>query len=60
LPKNKYLEFLETFFALLKQNAKDRTRLAFINADWPPARSAYASESVIFRTNRPQKIVFKL
>jgi len=34
LPKNKYLEFLEAFFTILKQNAKKTTRLAFINADW--------------------------
>ncbi|MEA3417668.1 MAG: DNA methyltransferase [Thermodesulfobacteriota bacterium] len=34
LPKKEYLEFLEAFFALLKQNAKKTTRLAFINADW--------------------------
>ncbi|MEA3416673.1 MAG: DNA methyltransferase, partial [Thermodesulfobacteriota bacterium] len=55
LPKKEYLEFLEAFFALLKQNAKKTTRLAFINADWPPARRAYASESVIFRTNPQQR-----
>ena len=34
LPKKEYLEFFEAFFALLKQNAKKTTRLAFINADW--------------------------
>ena len=51
LPKKEYLAFLEAFFALLKQNAKKTTRLAFINADWPPARRAYASESGIFKTN---------
>ena len=55
LPKKEYLQFLEAFFALLKENAKKTTRLAFINADLPPARRAYASESGIFRTNQRQK-----
>ncbi|MEA3415233.1 MAG: hypothetical protein U9R02_03605 [Thermodesulfobacteriota bacterium] len=55
LTKKEYLEFLEAFFALLKQNAKKTTRLAFINADWPPARRAYASESGIFRINPRRK-----
>ena len=36
--KEKYLEFLENFFALAHLNAKKDTRMAFINADWPPAR----------------------
>jgi len=44
LPKNKYLEFLEAFFALLKQNAKKTTRLAFINADWRDFQNKPASE----------------
>ena len=55
LPKKEYLEFLEAFFALLKQNVKKKTRIAFINADWPPARRAYASESVISKANPRQK-----
>ena len=55
LPKKEYLEFLEAFFALLKQNAKKTTRLAFINADWPLARKAYGSESGIFRANPRQR-----
>ena len=33
LSKKEYLEFLESFFVLLKRNAKKTTRLAFINAD---------------------------
>ena len=44
LPKNKYLEFLEAFFALLKQNAKKTTRLAFINADWRDFQNKPAAE----------------
>jgi len=39
------LEFLENFFALAHLNAKKTTQMAFINADWPPARRAYASAS---------------
>ena len=39
-----YLEFLEAFFALLKQNAKKTTRLAFINADWRDFQNKPAAE----------------
>jgi hypothetical protein len=34
LSKKAYLDFLDAFFILLKQNVKKKTRLAFINADW--------------------------
>jgi len=44
LSKEKYLEFLENFFSLAHLNAKKTTQMAFINANWPPARRAYASE----------------
>jgi len=44
LPKKEYLEFLEAFFVLLKQNAKKTTRLAFINADWRDFQNTPASE----------------
>jgi len=44
LPKKEYLEFLEAFFALLKQNAKKTTKLAFINADWRDFQNKPASE----------------
>jgi len=44
LPKKEYLQFLEAFFALLKQNAKKTTRLAFINADWRDFQNKPASE----------------
>ena len=54
LSKEKYLEFLETFFALAHRNAKKSTEMAFINADWPPARRAYASESAISKTPLPK------
>ncbi len=44
LPKKEYLEFLEAFFAILKQNAKKTTRLAFINADWRDFQNKPAKE----------------
>jgi len=44
LPKKEYLEFFEAFFALLKQNSKKRTRLAFINADWRDFQNKPAAE----------------
>ncbi len=44
LSQDKYLEFLETFFALVKQHAKKTTRLAFINADWRDFQNTPASE----------------
>ena len=44
LPKKEYLEFLESFFALLKQNTKKRTKLAFINADWRDFQGKPAAE----------------
>ena len=44
LPKKEYLQFLEAFFAFLKQNAKKTTRLAFINADWRDFQNKPASE----------------
>ena len=54
LSKEKCLEFLENFFSLAHLNAKKSTQMAFINADWPPARRAYASESAISRTPLPK------
>ena len=48
------LEFLENFFALAHLNAKKTTQMAFINADWPPARRANASESAISKTPLPK------
>ena len=52
LPKKEYLEFLEAFFALLKQNVKKTTRLAFINADWrdfqnKPAAKETGNEAIL-------------
>ena len=34
LSRKEYLKFFEVFFTLLKQYAKNSTKLAFINADW--------------------------
>ena len=44
LSKKAYLEFLEAFFVLLKQNVKKTTRLAFINADWRDFQNTPAME----------------
>ena len=44
LTQNKYFEFLEAFFALVKRHAKKTTRLAFINADWRDFQNTRASE----------------
>jgi len=49
LSKEKYLKFLENFFSLAHRNVKKTTQMAFINADWPPARRAYASERILVR-----------
>ena len=38
LSKENYLKFLENFFSLAHRNVKKTTQMAFINADWPPAR----------------------
>ncbi|MEA3415934.1 MAG: hypothetical protein U9R02_07215 [Thermodesulfobacteriota bacterium] len=54
LSKANYLKFLKSFFALAHSNAKKSTHMAFINADWPPARRAYASESAISKTPLPK------
>ncbi len=52
LSKEKYLEFLENFFALLHLNAKKSTQMAFINADWrdfqnTPARNKMTGNSIM-------------
>ena len=44
LSKAEYLKFLESFFALAHQNTEETTQMAFINADWPPARSLRLGE----------------
>ncbi len=55
MSKANYLQFLENFFSLAHLNAKKTTQMAFINADWPPARKAYASESAISRAHQRGK-----
>ena len=52
LSKEKYLEFLENFFALAHLNAKKSTQMAFINADWrdfqgTPARDENPDNSIM-------------
>jgi hypothetical protein len=44
LSRKAYLEFLEAFFILLKQNVKKTTRMAFINADWRDFQNTPAIE----------------
>ena len=41
-PKDKYEEFLKGFFLLAHQNAKETTRMAFLNADWRDFQSTPA------------------
>ncbi len=52
LSKKKYLEFLESFFALAHLNAKKSTQMAFINADWrdfqnTPAKNETRGNSIL-------------
>ncbi|MBC8427244.1 MAG: ParB N-terminal domain-containing protein [Deltaproteobacteria bacterium] len=52
LSKEKYLEFLESFFALAHLNAKKSTQMAFINADWrdfqnTPAKNETRMNSIL-------------
>ena len=46
--KGEYEKFLKSFFHLAHQNVKETSRIAFLNADWPPAplpaRRAYRPE----------------
>jgi len=44
LPRKEYLEFLEAFFALVKQHAKKTTKLAFINTNWRDFQNQPAAE----------------
>ena len=44
LSRKEYLSFLAAFFALLKDNAKKTTKLAFINADWRNFQNTPAAE----------------
>ncbi len=45
--KEKYEEFIGRFLLLAHQNSKGTTRMAFLNADWPPAHRAYTPEGGI-------------
>ena len=44
LPRQEYLEFFESLFALMKQHTRKTTRLAFINADWRDFQNTPAAE----------------
>ena len=52
MPREQYLEFLESLFALSHQNAKKSSRMAFINADWrdfqnTPARNEIRRNAIM-------------
>ena len=52
LSRTEYLKFLERFFALAHQNAKETTQMAFINADWrdfqgTPARNEMVGNAIM-------------
>jgi len=49
LSRKEYLKFLRELFPLFKEHSKKDARIAFLNADWPPARRAYAPEGGTFR-----------
>ena len=53
--KEDYERFLEGFFLLAHKKSKETTRMAFLNADWPPARRAYAPEGAILNPHPLQK-----
>jgi len=53
LSRKEYLRFFREFFPLAKEYSKARARIAFLNADWPPARRAYAPEGETFREYPP-------
>lgn len=44
LPREEYLTFLERLLALARQNAKETTQLASINADWRDFQGTPAKE----------------
>ena len=46
MSKANYLKFLESFFALAHLNAKKKTQMAFINADWRDFQSTPAREEL--------------
>ncbi len=38
LSRKEYLEFYKELFPLFREHTKDNGRIAFLIADWPPAR----------------------
>jgi len=53
LSRKEYLGFFREFFPLAREHSKNKARIAFLNADWPPARRAYAPEGETFREYPP-------
>ena len=55
LSRKEYLEFFKELFPLFREHAKAHARIAFLNADWPPARKAYALEGGSFKEYQQEK-----
>ena len=56
--KEAYESFLESFFLLAHQKSKARTRMAFLNADWPPARRPPARRACSSERPTPRRAGF--
>lgn len=52
LSRKEYLKFFKELFPLFREYTKAHARIAFMNADWPPARRAYAPEGETFRESQ--------
>ena len=55
LSRKEYLEFFKALFPLFRDHAKAHAYIAFLNADWPPARRAYALEGESFKESQQEK-----
>ena len=49
------LKFFRDLFPLFKEHSKKDACIAFLNADWPPARRAYAPEGGTFRVGQRER-----
>ncbi len=45
LSLKEYLGFFREFFPLVRENSKNKARIGFLNADWPPACKPYGLEA---------------
>jgi len=60
LSLKEYLGFFREFFPLARERSKNKARIGFLNADWPPARrlparGAYSSERPTPRREATQR-----